>query len=152
MESGNIIPFLYYFLISASAEQKVYVQRFCKSTVCFLQGIPASPPPHLPAPHSLRDPSSLTRDRTQAPGIGSSLRVLITGPSGSSPGIPTFTSQIEKYMLSFLKIRIGKISKGQCISELDQYHYSVILLSSIKTSQLDTLFKDFTLKEMMSVL
>lgn len=39
MESMNVTAFLYYFLISVSAEQKVYVQED-KSTVCFFQGTP----------------------------------------------------------------------------------------------------------------
>lgn len=37
MESMNVIAFLYYFLISVSAEQKVYVQKG-KSAVCFFPG------------------------------------------------------------------------------------------------------------------
>lgn len=45
VESMNVIAFLYYFLISVSAEQKVYVQKG-KSAVCFF-------PRHTPTVHPL---------------------------------------------------------------------------------------------------
>lgn len=64
--------------------------------------------------------------------------------------IPTFNLSNREYMFSLWKLELRKIFKDHCISKLDQYHFSVILLSSPRISQLDAIFRDLSLKERMS--